>query len=311
MSLLAFIFLSAVALRLEAVMAVGDAAPDHPLPGLADADLPAYTIVAPLYREANVAAQLVEALLRVDYPAAKLDIKLVVESDDAPTITALAAIALPPFAQVLVVPPGAPRTKPRALNFALPFASGELIVVFDAEDRPEPGQLRKAAAIFASGPGDLACLQARLSIDNSADSWLTRLFALEYGALFDVVNPGFGILGLPFPLGGTSNHFRTARLREIAGWDAWNVTEDADLGIRLARAGLRVDTFASTTHEEAPAKVGAWLDQRRRWFKGWMQTLVVHARHPAALVSELGFARAGAVLVTLVSTVASSLTPLA
>ncbi len=184
-----------------------------------------------------------------------------------------------------------PRTKPRALNLALPLLRGEYVAVFDAEDIPDPAQIRMAAERFAAAPETLACLQASLVIDNGEDGWLPRLFALEYAALFDVLNVGLGDLGWPFPLGGSSNHFRISALRDVHGWDAWNVTEDADLGFRLARFGYRAETLNSTTLEEAPVQLSAWFQQRRRWFKGFYQTSITLTRDPARLVGELGFGR--------------------
>jgi cellulose synthase/poly-beta-1,6-N-acetylglucosamine synthase-like glycosyltransferase len=181
-----------------------------------------------------------------------------------------------------------PRTKPKALNFALPFARGTFIVIYDAEDRPQPDQLRLALQAFRDGDERLACVQARLCIDNTADGWLTRLFTAEYAGQFDVFLPGLTAWGLPLPLGGSSNHFHTATLREIHAWDPYNVTEDADLGMRLARFGYRAAMIQSTTYEEAPAHFGAWLRQRTRWFKGWMQTWRVHMRQPAQLLRDLG-----------------------
>jgi cellulose synthase/poly-beta-1,6-N-acetylglucosamine synthase-like glycosyltransferase len=174
------------------------------------------------------------------------------------------------------------------LNFALPFARGSFIVIYDAEDRPQPDQLRRALQAFRAGDDRLACVQARLCIDNTADSWLTRLFTAEYAGQFDVFLPGLTAFGLPLPLGGSSNHFHAATLREIRAWDPYNVTEDADLGMRLARFGYRSAMIGSTTYEEAPAQFGAWLRQRTRWFKGWMQTWLVHMRQPARLLRDLG-----------------------
>ena len=185
------------------------------------------------------------------------------------------------------MPNGGPRTKPKALNVALPFARGTFTVVYDAEDRPEPHQLRDALAAFRDGGDDLACVQARLCIDNTADSWLARYYTAEYAGQFDVFLPGLTALHLPLPLGGSSNHFYTAILREVGGWDPYNVTEDADLGMRLVRFGYRADMISSTTYEEAPAQTGAWLRQRTRWFKGWMQTWLVHMRQPRRLLREL------------------------
>jgi cellulose synthase/poly-beta-1,6-N-acetylglucosamine synthase-like glycosyltransferase len=194
----------------------------------------------------------------------------------------------PPF-EVIIAPSGGPRTKPKALNAALPFVRGKFVAVFDAEDRPEPDQLRLALEAFVAGDEKLACVQARLTIDNTADSWLTRLFTAEYAGLFDVFLPGLAALRLPLPLGGSSNHFRTDVLRRIGAWDPHNVTEDADLGMRLARFGYQTAVIPSTTYEEAPGRLPAWLRQRTRWFKGWMQTWLVHTRSPRRLIHDLGW----------------------
>jgi len=282
------IFGAWIVLRNLAVAAAGGAVAAPPL---AEEDLPVYSIVAPLCREAGMVAKLIKSLDAIDYPRAKLDIKLVIERRDADTLAAIAALALPGRYDVIVAPPGRPATKPRALNVALPALRGDLVVVYDAEDEPDRDQLRLAASRFAADPS-LDCLQARLTIDNAEDAWISKMFAVEYAALFDLVNPGLAALGLPIALGGTSNHFRTPLLRRVGGWDAWNVTEDADLGIRLAREGARVDALLSDTREEAPNDLLAWFRQRVRWQKGWMQTLIVHSRHPVKFVTGLGPARA-------------------
>jgi len=278
------VFSCSVWLRSMAVAARGATPENEPIE---EAELPHYTIVAPLYREGAVVAQLVRALDSLDYPRAKLDIKLVVEGDDPETFAALAALRLPACFDVILAPEGAPKTKPRALNMALAAARGTLLVVYDAEDRPAPDQLKLAAAHFAAHP-DVDCIQARLIIENRTDSWLTEMTAVEYAVLFDLFNPGLAALRLPIGLGGTSNHFRVRALREAGGWDAWNVTEDADLGIRLARLGMRVDTIDSDTLEEAAHEWGNWFRQRVRWQKGWMQVLIVHSRQPRRLLRELG-----------------------
>jgi hypothetical protein len=187
------------------------------------------------------------------------------------------------------VPPGKPRTKPRACNFAFAFARGDFTVIYDAEDRPEPDQLRRAVARFRSSARDIACLQARLNFYNADENWLTRLFALDYALWFDVLLPGLERLRVPMPLGGTSNHFRSSALREVGAWDPFNVTEDADIGIRLAQLGLRVAMLDSTTFEEAPTSLGPWLKQRSRWLKGYMQTWLVHMRAPVALRRRTGW----------------------
>ncbi|MEQ1713421.1 MAG: glycosyltransferase, partial [Hyphomicrobium sp.] len=265
----------------ETVIAPSDGAPDTPH----------YTVLVPLYREAPVVPQLVAALEALDYPPARLDVMLIVEHDDAATRDAIRRSAPPSHMRVVVVPPGLPRTKPRALNHALSFAGGEFVVVFDAEDQPEPDQLRKALAVFRSSPANLGCLQARLNVYNPAASWLTRQFAIEYMALFDGILPALERYRLPVMLGGTSNHFPRAVLESVHGWDPYNVTEDADLGLRLARRGYHVGVLASTTWEEAPEAYGVWLGQRTRWLKGWMQTYLVHMRQPLRLWRELGARR--------------------
>ena len=223
-----------------------------------------------------------------DYPKDRLDIKLIVEEDDHATACAARMAAVDSCFSVVRVPPGEPRTKPRACNYALPLARGEFTVIFDAEDRPESDQLRKAVATFRRAPAHVACLQARLNFYNARENWLTRMFALDYALWFDYLLPGLDRLNIPMPLGGTSNHFRTAALRAIHGWDPYNVTEDADLGIRLARLGQRVRVLDSTTYEEATNRIGPWLLQRSRWLKGYMQTWLVHMRSPASLLRNAG-----------------------
>lgn len=284
--LLALWFMAFVALRLTASFAPRTRAP--PLPPLSDEQLPVYTIIAALYREASSVSGLINAIRGLDYPREKLDIKLVVEADDLETRAAIARLQPASNVEIIVAFEDGPRTKPKALNCALPFARGSFTVIYDAEDRPEPGQLRAALDAFRQNGRDVACAQACLCIDNPSDSWLSRMFTSEYAGQFDVFLPGFVVFGLPIPLGGSSNHFRTAVLRQVAGWDAFNVTEDADLGVRLARFGYRSVVFQSTTYEEAPSRFGAWLRQRTRWMKGWMQTWAVHMRSPRRLWRDLG-----------------------
>jgi cellulose synthase/poly-beta-1,6-N-acetylglucosamine synthase-like glycosyltransferase len=222
-----------------------------------------------------------------DYPAEKLDVKFVLEADDDETRRALLELDLGPPFEIIIAPPLGPRTKPKALNVALPLARGTFTVVFDAEDKPEPDQLRRALDVFRKGGRRLACVQASLTIDNTDDNWLAGMFTANYAGHFDIFLRGLAALNLPFPLGGSSNHFRTTALRKAGGWDAYNVTEDADLGIRLCRLGYRAAAIASTTYEEAPRRFVPWLKQRTRWYKGWMQTWAVHMRRPGRLVREL------------------------
>lgn len=276
-------FVLSLALR-TALACFGRSNPTAPTP-TAEADLPVYTVLLPLYREAGMVPQLADALGSLDYPRDRLDLKFIVEEDDRATRDALGKLGLE---EIVVVPVGRPRTKPKACNYALQAARGEFVVIFDAEDRPEADQLRKAVAAFRADPG-IACFQARLSIDNRSAGWLSRMFALDYGVWFYTLLPGLDRLHAPIPLGGTSNHFRTRVLLQAGGWDPFNVTEDADLGFRLARLGQRVSMLRSTTVEEAPARLKPWLRQRTRWMKGYMQTMLVHTRNPRLLLRDIGW----------------------
>ena len=296
--------LALTALRVAAPLLRPEPVEAPPLP---EAELPVYTVLVPLYREGRVVHRLVRGLARLDYPAAKLDIKLLIEADDDETARALAAIPLPARFETITVPPGGPRTKPRALNVALPLARGSLLVVYDAEDVPEPDQLRRAAAIFAAEPPSTACLQGRLVIDDHADGLLPKLFAAEYAGLFDVVNPALCALDLPVPLGGTTMHLRTRVLRELGGWNAFCVTEDAELGLRLALAGYRTADLPSATYEETAKGGRRWLAQRTRWLKGFLQTSLIHGRRPGEILSRLGPLGAFGVFALLPGTVASAL----
>jgi cellulose synthase/poly-beta-1,6-N-acetylglucosamine synthase-like glycosyltransferase len=295
-AILWLVFSCSVMLRSMAAVASGR---ETPASDLSDHQLPTYTVVIALYCESSVVEDLVRAIDSFDYPKAKLDIKLVVEQRDIETLGRIVELKLPARYEVVVAPPGKPQTKPRALNIALSSARGDLIVVYDAEDIPAPDQLRLAASRFAAEK-DLDCLQARLAIRNHGESWLSKLFAVEYAILFDVINPGLCALNLPIPLGGSSNHFRVRSLVGVGAWDEWNVTEDADLGIRLARFGYKVKALDSDTWEEAPYELGNWFRQRVRWQKGWMQTLIVHSRRPVFFLRDLGPRRAVAATTVIV-----------
>jgi cellulose synthase/poly-beta-1,6-N-acetylglucosamine synthase-like glycosyltransferase len=257
------------------------------------APLPTYALLVPLYHEAAMVPALADAIGRLDYPRDRLDVKILVEDDDAPTAAA-AETAVPRAGwEVVRVPPSRPRTKPKALAYGLQLVDADLVAVFDAEDRPDPDQLRRAAAAFAVAPADVACIQASLAIDHlpASHNWLAAQFGLEYRIQFETIMPWLARRGGWFPLGGTSNHFRRAALAEVGGWDPYNVTEDADISIRLARGGWRLDVLASRTAEEAPMTRAVWLAQRSRWLKGWMQTWAVHMRRPVRLLRQLGAGR--------------------
>jgi glycosyltransferase XagB len=261
---------------------------ERELEALDDWALPRYTVLVPLYKEAAVVGRLLTALRRLDYPGEKLQILLLCESDDVATLEALyEANPGAPF-EIVLVPPSYPRTKPKVCNLGLARATGQHLVIYDAEDRPAPDQLKKAVVAFRRLPRHVVCLQARLEYRNPDTNMLTRFFAAEYGTFFDMLLPSLARRGLPVPLGGTSNHFRVTALRSLGGWDPYNVTEDLDLGMWIARRRWRVEVLDSITWEEANSQVGNWVRQRSRWLKGHMQTYLVHMRSPLRLWRELG-----------------------
>lgn len=264
---------------------VPDATPPATIP---DHALPIYTILIPLYKEDKVLAKLTNAIRALDYPKSKLDVKLIVEADDEVTIAAIKALRCERMFEMVPVPYSLPRTKPKACNYALRFARGEFVTIYDAEDIPHPQQLKTALAVFAREPEEVVCLQARLNYFNREENWLSRFFAIEYATLFDFLLPGLEAMGIPIPLGGTSNHFKMAALQALYAWDPYNVTEDADLGLRIAQKGWRCKVIPSLTLEECPVRIGAWVRQRSRWIKGHMQTYFVHMRKPFVLWKKLG-----------------------
>jgi len=255
---------------------------------LREEELPVFTVLVPMFREPEVLPIITGALRNLDYPLSRLDIKLVLEETDRETVEAAKRLGLEGNFEVIEVPPSQPQTKPKACNYALTFARGEYCVVYDAEDKPEPDQLRKVVAAFRLLGPEYVCLQCRLNYYNREENWLTRLFTLDYSLWFDFMLPGLQRLGIPIPLGGTSNHFKISVLRELNAWDPFNVTEDCDLGVRLNQAGYKVGVVDSTTFEEANVSVGNWIRQRSRWIKGYLQTYLVHMRDPVRLFRSLG-----------------------
>jgi len=277
------------------------------LAALNDDDLPLYTILVPLYKETEVVDKIVRHISELDYPADKLDVKILLEPDDPETLAVIERTGLPRFCEVIICPRSLPKTKPKACNHGLARACGDYVVIYDAEDRPESDQLKKAVVAFGkaqrrwekfrwvrwlnpfqrAGRGRTVCLQAKLDYYNPRQNLLTRWFAIEYATWFRLYLPGLHALRAPIPLGGTSNHFRAGVLKEIGGWDPFNVTEDCDLGIRLHKLGYRTEVMDSTTWEEANSRVGNWLRQRSRWVKGYVQTHFTHMRHPLRTLWQL------------------------
>ena len=256
---------------------------------LTDDELPVYTVLLPVYDEPAIVSNLIKGVGRLDYPTDKLEILLLVEEDDIATQTALFDADLQ-YVRIVLVPHSMPRTKPKACNYgmSLPDLKGEMVTIYDAEDIPDPLQLRRAVAAFRRVPPEIGCLQARLAYFNERQNLLTRWFSLEYDQWFGVVLPAVEELNCVVPLGGTSNHMKTTVWREVGGWDEFNVTEDADLGVRLARHGYRTLILDSVTLEEANSDVVNWIRQRSRWYKGYLQTMLVHLRSPVKLRKTIG-----------------------
>lgn len=250
--------------------------------------LPAITMLVPLYNETAIANHLLARLSGLDYPRTLLDICLVLEEDDKTTRATLGRTTLPQGIRAITVPKGRIKTKPRALNYALDFARGDIIGIWDAEDAPAADQLHRVAVGFANAPPDVVCLQGKLDYYNAASNWLTRCFTIEYAGWFRVILPGLQRLGLAVPLGGTTLFFKKDALHALGGWDAHNVTEDADLGIRLARHGYRTWLIDTVTEEEANGRAWPWVKQRSRWLKGYAITYGVHMRNPVQLWRDLG-----------------------
>jgi cellulose synthase/poly-beta-1,6-N-acetylglucosamine synthase-like glycosyltransferase len=256
---------------------------------LPDDELPVYTVLLPVYHEPEIVQNLLEGVGKLNYPDDKLEVLLLVEEDDIPTQRAL--LDLPKDGiTVVIVPDEGPKTKPSACNYgmSLPGLRGEMITIYDAEDIPDPLQLRRAIAAFKRLPSDVTCLQARLSYFNESQNLLTRWFSMEYDQWFGAILPAVEQARCVVPLGGTSSHLYARVWRDIGGWDEHNVTEDADLGVRLARHGYRTLILDSITYEEANSDVINWIRQRSRWYKGYLQTLIVHMRKPVTLVREIG-----------------------
>ena len=275
-----------------------------------DEDMPMYTVLVPVYKEARILSKLMRNLYRMNYPKDKLDVKILMEQNDEETIGEAKKIGLfgsptkyvegvprEDYAKFLglfdpvVIPPAKVTTKPRACNYGLLRARGECCVIYDAEDDPDPDQLKKAAIVFLRSERNLGCLQSKLNFYNAAENLLTTWFSIEYGYWYEYYLPGLDWINAPIPLGGTSNHFRVDQLTELGRWDPFNMTEDADLGVRIARKKIKTQIINTYTYEESPIQVKSWIRQRSRWFKGHLQTFLVHMRHPIRLMKELGLAQ--------------------
>ena len=277
---------------------------------IADADLPPYTILVPMYKEGQLLISFVNYLKKIDYPKEKLDIRILLEEDDTATINVARQMKLAKPFSLVIIPEAGPRTKPKALNVGFIDDPSEILTIYDAEDRPELDQLKKVAWAFKNLPEKVVCVQAKLTFYNPNENLLSKWFTAEYHSWFNHFLPALFTLGLPIPLGGTSNHFKTSALKEIGGWDPYNVAEDADLGIRISRHGYRVSMIDSTsvrastretganqpiaviessTYEEANTRLFSWMLQRIRWMKGYLQTAIVNLRHPLRAAADLSW----------------------
>ncbi len=251
--------------------------------------LPIYTILLPVYKEDKLIRKLIWNLRSLDYPKSKLDVKLLIEEDDDKTLNAVRELDFPANFEVIVVPFHMPKTKPKACNYGLFFSRGEYLTIYDAEDVPDSNQLKKVVVLFRKLPEDFVVIQGALNYFNKNENILTRMFTLEYSYWFDYMLPGLETLDVPIPLGGTSNHFKLDKLIELGAWDPFNVTEDADLGVRVYDKGFKIGVANSTTLEEANNEFFNWIRQRSRWIKGYMQTYLVHMRNPVKLIRRIGW----------------------
>lgn len=279
------LFLALVGSRFELHQAVTK----EELKLIVDDELPIYTILLPVYKEDKLIKKLIWNLQAIDYPRHRLDIKLLIEEDDDKTLNAVRNLDFPAIFEVIVVPFHMPKTKPKACNYGLHFARGEYLTIYDAEDIPDTDQLKKVVSLFGKLPEEYICIQSALNYFNRNENFLTRMFTLEYSYWFDYMLPGLDTLDIPIPLGGTSNHFKLEELIELGAWDPFNVTEDADLGVRAYAKGYKIAIINSTTYEEANNEPFNWIRQRSRWIKGYMQTYLVHMRNPAELVRKIGW----------------------
>ncbi len=284
-SILFKLFLALVGSRFELHQAVTR----DDLREIVEDDLPVYTILLPVYKEDKLIKKLIWNLQAIDYPRERLDIKLLIEEDDDKTLNAVRSLDFPAIFEVVVVPFLMPKTKPKACNYGLHFARGKYLTIYDAEDIPDTDQLKKVVSMFGKLPSNYICIQSALNYYNRNENFLTRMFTLEYSYWFDYMLPGLDTLDIPIPLGGTSNHFKLANLVELGAWDPFNVTEDADLGVRAYAKGYKIAVINSTTYEEANNEPFNWIRQRSRWIKGYMQTYLVHMRDPVALWKKLGW----------------------
>lgn len=248
-----------------------------------------YNIIVPLYNEEKeVTCQNITSLTSLNFDSDNLNIIYALEEEDKQSLLHFQGLCdiIPEQMIYITIPKTLPKTKPKASNYALSFCFGEFVVIYDAEDIPDPDQLIKSVKQFKQESENTACLQAKLNYYNHSENLLTKLFSIEYGLWFNYLVCGLATKNSFIPLGGTSNHFKLEILKKIGKWDAFNVTEDADIGARLSFLGYRVGWLDSLTLEESPIGISNWLKQRARWIKGYLQTLFVHSLNHSTIFSK-------------------------
>jgi cellulose synthase/poly-beta-1,6-N-acetylglucosamine synthase-like glycosyltransferase len=250
-------------------------------------DLPYYSVIIPLYKESEVVSQIKKAMTAIDYPKDKVEYIITLEEYDDETIAAIDRANFPSNFRKLILPNVKPKTKPKALNVALRELKGKFLVIYDAEIIPDKDQLKKAYLAFLKNPG-IACFQTRLDHYNADQNIITGLFNSEFSFYYDLFLPGLQKFDFPIPLSGHSTHFRISAIKNIGGWDPYNVAEDCDIGIRLRRNGYRTGMLNSMSKEEATSDITSWIKQRTRWMKGFIQTSIVNLREPIKTKNELG-----------------------
>ena len=249
---------------------------------------PVVSLMIPMFKEAEIAELLIQRLSRLTYPKSLLDVVIALELEDEATYAKMMKLSLPGWIRVVRVPKGEVQTKPRALNYALQFTRGDIIGILDAEDAPATDQIERVVETFHIAPGNVACVQGILDFYNPQANWISRCFTIEYATWFRVVLAGAARLGFSIPLGGTTVYLKRGALTHVGGWDAHNVTEDADLGVRLARFGYHTWLLPTVTREEANNRFLPWVKQRSRWLKGYIITYLVHMRKPFRLMRDMG-----------------------
>jgi cellulose synthase/poly-beta-1,6-N-acetylglucosamine synthase-like glycosyltransferase len=277
-------------------------------------DLPKYAIFLPCRNEKiGVIKKLIENIDNINYPKDKLDVMLLIDQDDDYLEEAL-NLELPNHFRIISASVGFPFTKPKVTNLGLALTDAKYGVIYDSEDRPDRNQLMDVVSEF-NQDSDLVCVQCRLHYTNKKNNLLTRFFNLEYLNWFGLTIHGLSKAQLSdypvIPLGGTSNHYDLEVLKSMGGHDAYNITEDAALGVHFALENKKIKTINSVTEELAVDELWTWIKQRTRWNLGHLITYVVFSRNFNENFKKLGAVRyLNLVLVLLGNFIVPFITPL-